>query len=57
MIYIKSFILVDLESWLNIELPGFSLFGLSVFYNTAFDILLAVAVIFTPVLLQGLFSE
>ena len=49
--------LKNLRKWLNFELPGVILFGLSFFYNFAFTTFLIVASVFTPYLIYVLFLE
>lgn len=46
-----------LQKWLNFELPGVVLFGLSFFYNFAFTAFLIVASVFTPYLIYVLSIE
>ncbi len=49
--------LKKLQKWLNFELPGVILFGLSFFYNLAFTAFLIVASVFTPYLIYVLSIE
>jgi len=53
----SSYRLQQLHKWLNFELPGIILFGISFFYNIALTLLLIAALLFTPYLLYVLFQE
>lgn len=52
-----SYRLRKLYKWLNFELPGIVLFGISFFYSIALMVLLIAALLFTPYLLYVLFRE
>lgn len=49
--------LEKLYKWLNFELPGAVLFGISFFYNMAFLVFIIAATIFTPYLIYVLARE
>lgn len=49
--------LKKLRKWLNFELPGVILFGLSFFYDFAFTAFILVASVFTPYLIYVLSIE
>lgn len=49
--------LEELQKWLNFELPGMVIFGISFFYHTAFILLFTAVICFTPYLLYVLFRE
>lgn len=52
-----SYRLQKLYKWLNFELPGIILFGISFFYNIALTVLLIAALLFTPYMLYVLYRE
>lgn len=49
--------LKSLRKWLNIELPGVILFGISFFYNIAFSVFIIAAAMFTPYMIYVLAIE
>lgn len=52
-----SYRLQKLYKWLNFELPGIILFGISFFYNIALTVLLIAALLFTPYMMYVLYRE